>query len=77
MWWASVGDGCDLEGIDVSTGSACSVGSIEPSHVLNAIGLSSELNKSSLRISFGLTNTMDQVIDLYETLLSIIQRVKS
>ena len=68
---------CDLEGIDVSTGSACSVGSIEPSHVLNAIGLSSELNKSSLRISFGLTNTMDQVIDLYETLLSIIQRVKS
>lgn len=67
---------CDLEGIDVSTGSACSVGSIEPSHVLNAIGLSDELNKSSLRISFGLTNTSEQVTKLYQILSSIVQRVK-
>ena len=67
---------CDLEGIDLSTGSACSVGSIEPSHVLKAIGLSDELNKSSLRISFGLTNTHEDIKFLSNCLKALVTRLR-
>ena len=59
---------CDLAGINVSTGSACSVGSIEPSHVLQAMGISDDNNKSSLRFSFGLENTHDDIHHVAETL---------
>jgi cysteine desulfurase len=51
----------DLAGFAVSTGSACSSGTVEPSKTLLAIGLSPEEALSSLRISFGLTNTPDEV----------------
>lgn len=43
----------DLEGLEVSAGSACASGSLEPSHVLQALGLSPELARSGLRISLG------------------------
>ena len=66
---------CDLEGIDVSTGSACSVGSIEPSHVLTAIGLTNEANLSSLRISFGPHNTSKEIETLCQTLHDIMDRL--
>ena len=49
----------DLAGIGVSTGSACSTGSIEPSPVLTAIGVSDSLNKGSIRISIGKYTTRD------------------
>ena len=51
----------DLAGFAVSTGSACSSGAVEPSKTLIAIGLSPDEALSSLRISFGITNTSDEV----------------
>jgi cysteine desulfurase len=51
----------DLKGLAVSTGAACSSGTIEPSHVLLAMGLSPERAKSSIRFSLGKQNTMDDV----------------
>jgi cysteine desulfurase len=51
----------DLRGFAVSTGAACSSGAIAPSHVLTAIGLSSDRARSSLRISLGRSNSAEQV----------------
>jgi cysteine desulfurase len=51
----------DLKGICVSTSSACSSGKDEPSHVLLTLGLSEEQAKSSIRISYGKYNTIDEV----------------
>ena len=67
---------CDLEGIAVSTGSACSVGSIEPSHVLQAIGLSIDDNKSSVRFSVGLTNTLEEMVVIIEKVKEIVDRLR-
>ncbi|MCZ2153522.1 MAG: cysteine desulfurase [Bryobacterales bacterium] len=51
----------DLRGFAISSGSACSSGSVEPSHVLTAIGLSREDARRAVRISLGATNTLEQV----------------
>ena len=51
----------DLKGFSVSSGSACSSGAVEPSHVLLAMGLSKERARSSIRFSLGAANTADQV----------------
>jgi cysteine desulfurase len=51
----------DLAGFAVSTGSACSSGSVEPSKTLLAVGISREEALCSLRVSFGITNTLDEV----------------
>lgn len=51
----------DLKGFAVSSGSACSSGAVEPSHVLLALGLSKEKAKSSIRFSLGYGNTIEQV----------------
>ena len=51
----------DLQGIECSTGAACSSGAVEPSHVLLAIGLSPEEARSSLRFSLGRTTTRDEI----------------
>jgi cysteine desulfurase len=47
----------DLEGLEVSAGSACASGSLEPSHVLLALGLPPERARSGLRVSLGRTTT--------------------
>ena len=62
----------DMQGIAVSSGSACTSGSIKPSHVLKAIGYDDETAKSSLRISFGRENKDDDVDYLIEVLREII-----
>jgi cysteine desulfurase len=51
----------DLKGLAVSTGAACSSGAIEPSHVLTAMGLSSDRARASLRFSLGKQNTKEEV----------------
>ena len=63
----------DLEGIAVSTGSACSSGTLEPSHVLRAIGLSSSRVQSAIRFSLGPGTTeaeIDRVLDVLPTLVT-------
>jgi len=67
----------DLDGIDLSTGSACSVGSIEPSHVLTAIGLDHDANRASIRLSFGIDTTLDDVRVVAKKLADISQRLRS
>jgi cysteine desulfurase len=58
----------DLRGFAVSTGAACSSGALAPSHVLTAIGLSSDRARASMRFSLGNSNTAEQVDALVEAL---------
>ncbi len=66
----------DLKGIAVSTGSACSSGSMEPSHVLTAIGKTPGEGFGSLRISLSVLTTDDEVDRLVETLPGIVERLR-
>lgn len=63
----------DQKGICISTGSACSSGKAEPSHVLVAIGLSKEVANSSIRITLGDENTKEDIDYLVNSLIEIIQ----
>jgi cysteine desulfurase len=66
----------DLEGIAVSTGSACSSGTLEPSHVLHAMGLPSHRAQSSIRFSLG-TGTTEQEIDrVLEVLPRTVEKLR-
>lgn len=66
----------DLKGFAVSTGSACSSGAVEPSHVLTAIGLPPEKAKASLRFSLGRFNTIEQVDALTEAVEQTAARLR-
>jgi cysteine desulfurase len=66
----------DLKGFAVSSGSACSSGASEPSHVLTAIGLTAEQARSSLRISLGRSNDMAQVEALVDALAESVARLR-
>jgi cysteine desulfurase len=67
----------DLEGIAVSTGSACSVGTVRPSHVLTAMGCSTEEARSTLRISLGHGTTWNQLERFVEVLERVVGRMRS
>jgi len=66
----------DLEGIAVSSGSACTSGSLEPSHVLRAMGISPLDIQSSIRFSLGKTNTKKEIEYTVEKLKKIIKRLR-
>ena len=68
--------GLDLEGIAVSSGSACTSGSLEPSHVLRAIGRTADLAHGSVRFSFGKFNTGEEVDYALEKLIKIVSRLR-
>jgi cysteine desulfurase len=67
----------DLEGIAVSTGSACASGSLDPSHVLLATGIPAERAHGSIRISLGRSNTRQDVEYLLEKLSQVISKIRS
>jgi cysteine desulfurase len=67
----------DLEGIAVSTGSACSSGTLEPSHVLRAMGLPAHRTQNSIRISLGAGNTDEEVSYFLEKLPGVVTKLRS
>ncbi|MFL2634786.1 MAG: cysteine desulfurase family protein [Dehalococcoidia bacterium] len=69
--------GLDMQGICASSGSACSTGSIEPSHVLTAMGIPSDLARGSLRLSFGRANTRNDIQHIKKILPEIITNLRA
>jgi cysteine desulfurase len=67
----------DLEGVAVSTGSACSSGTLEPSHVLKAMNLSSHRAQNSIRFSLGVTNTDEQIDHVLSILPRVVTKLRS
>ena len=66
----------DMEGIAGSSGSACTSGSLEPSHVLLALGLSHETAHGSLRLSMGKDNTAQEVERVMEVLPQVVSGLR-
>ena len=66
----------DLEGIAVSTGSACSSGTLEPSHVLRAMGLPTHRTQNSLRFSLGMFSTDAEVDRVIEVLPRLVEKLR-
>lgn len=66
----------DLEGVAISTGSACSSGALEPSHVLTGMGLRPEVVQSSLRFSLCHYNTEEEIDRTVSILESVVQRLR-
>ncbi len=67
----------DLKGIACSTGAACSSGSLEPSHVLSAIGLTPERARSSIRFSLSRFNTLDDIDHTLEVLPAAVEQLRA
>lgn len=66
----------DMKGICASSGSACSTGSLNPSHVLMAIGLPHEIAHGSLRTTFGDENTKEDIDYLVDSLVEIVSKLR-
>lgn len=66
-----------MQGICASTGSACSTGSLDPSHVLMAIGLTHEVAHGSLRLSLSKYNTMDEVEFMIEKITQVVEKLRA
>jgi cysteine desulfurase len=67
----------DLKGVSASSGSACTTGSLEPSHVLLAMRVPHDLARGSLRISLGKDNTMEEIDRLLELIPESVARLRS
>lgn len=68
--------GLDMEGVCASSGSACSAGSLEPSHVISALGVRKDLANSLVRFSLGRENTMEEVEHVERVLPEVIRRAQ-
>jgi cysteine desulfurase len=67
----------DMEGIAVSTGSACASGTLDPSHVLLATGLGPEFAHGSIRFSFGRSTTKEEIDTVCSALVTILHKVRA
>jgi cysteine desulfurase len=67
----------DLEGVAISTGSACSSGSLEPSHVLRAMGLAHGRTRNSLRFSLGPSTTVEEIDFVTSRLPALVTKLRS
>jgi len=67
----------DLKGVAVASGSACTSGTLEPSHVLSAMGISPEIAQGAIRFSFGRENTMEDVEYIVGILPEIVSRLRA
>jgi cysteine desulfurase len=67
----------DLEGVEVSMGSACAAGAVEPSHVLLAMGLGRDEARSSLRLSLGWNTTAAEIDHAAEIIARVWRRVRA
>jgi len=66
----------DMRQMAVSTGAACSSGSLEPSHVLLAMGLTREEARSSIRFSFGRYNTPTEMAELVDAVVDSVNKLR-
>jgi cysteine desulfurase len=67
----------DLKGVAVASGSACTSGTLEPSHVLSAMGIAPEIAQGAIRFSFGRDNTMEDVEYVVGILPEIVSRLRA
>jgi cysteine desulfurase len=67
----------DLQGMAVSTGSACSSGTLEPSHVLKAMGFQAHRTQNSIRFSLGAANTEDEIDRVISVLPDVVEKLRS
>jgi cysteine desulfurase len=67
----------DLEGIAVSTGSACSSGTLEPSHVLKAMGFPPHRTQNSIRFSLGTANTDADIDRVIAVLPGVVEKLRA
>jgi cysteine desulfurase len=66
----------DLEGICVSSGSACTTGSVEPSHVIAAMGREGELARNTIRLSLGWGTGAEEIDYVLEVLPKVVNQVR-
>ncbi|HEU0073275.1 MAG TPA: cysteine desulfurase family protein [Dehalococcoidia bacterium] len=67
----------DLNGISASSGSACTTGSLEPSHVLTAMGVPADIARGSLRVTLGHENTLEDIDRLLNTLPRAVEKLRA
>ena len=67
----------DRSGVAVSTGSACASGSLEPSHVLMAMGLDAEIAQSSIRFTFSPNTTTEEIDYAVNALYKAVKKIRS
>lgn len=69
--------GLEMNGVAAASGSACTSGKLEPSHVLRAMGIPAALAQGSIRFSLGRENTLEDIEYTAETLVPIVKRLRS
>ena len=65
-----------MEGICVSSGSACASGSMEPSHVITQLGIDPKLAQSTIRFSVGYTNTISEIDTTIEIVAQVVNQIR-